>query len=556
MKRSREYADSAKEIGLKEFDFKIVSDAYVNYANSYYYQGNLDSALVYFEKSYQTISRSNNRNEIAASLNRLGLIQESKSNYSVAAEFYYKALKIYEETNYIKGKAEILNNLGVISDALGKTDEALLNYNKSLKYFQQANLYEPQANVYNNIATLYANNNQADTAIVYIHKAIRILANDNKGAEAATAYFNAAVFYDKLGMEDSAKAYMDSSLVLYKQLNNIHGIANVYNEEAKKLILEKDFKKAIELLDKSLVLRKQVGNVNAESLTVLQLSDCYLEYGDFEKSLQYYKEYIILRDSVFNNKTESVISELQIRYQSEKKDKEITILRKESEIKKTYNRFLIIITIALSAILLLLFYFFRVKISLLRSQKQFFAQQEKINKFEIEKHENDRILLEKEVEIQQQINELQKTTFQAELDHSKRELVTTTMQVLNKNKTLNEIQEFITKLKPNTQEERKSYKELSKIISDNVTLDSDWEQLKIHFEKVNTGFFEKLQELYPDLSQGDLKVCAYIKIKLSSKEIAQMMSISSAGIDKRLYRIRRKMSLPIHSNIAAYLDEI
>ncbi len=556
MEISKKYADSAKVLGQKILDYKIISDSYVNYANSYYYQGNLDSALSYFEKSYYTITKSSNKNEIGAALNRIGLIHEAKSNFSKAAEYYYKALSIYEETNYLKGKAEILNNLGVINDAMGNVDEALLNYKKSLKYFKEADIYIPQANVYNNIATLFANNNKVDTAIIYIKLAIRILSNDNLGAEAATTYFNAAVFYEKLGVSDSAQLFMDSSLFLYRQVNNIHGIANVYNEEAKKLINSRDYQNAIDLLNKSLDLRKKVGNVYAESITVLQLSDCYLDSGDFERALQYYKEYIVLRDSVFNTETENVISELEIKYQTEKKDKEITILKNEAEIKKSHNRLLIFISIALTVISVLLFYFFRIKTRLLSSQKKYYEQQEMLSNLEIEKQETERELLEKEVKTQQQINELQKKRFEAELDHSKRELVTTTMQVLNKNKILNEIKEYLGKLEPYTPEERRSYKELQKMISDNINLDSDWDQLKIHFEKVNTGFFEKLQQLYPELSQGDLKVCAYIKIKLSSKEIANMMNISLAGINKRLYRIRRKMNLPVHSNIAEYLDKI
>lgn len=556
METARQYADSALMIGQRSFNYEIISDSYVNLANYHFFQGELDSALIFFEMSYQAILKSRNRNEIAAALNRLGLIYESKSDYSTAAGFYYKALKIYEETGYTKGKAEIYNNLGVINDALKQPEQALHNYIMSLDLFEEAKIIEGQANVYNNIATLYANENKTDTAIIYITKSIKILMKGNRLTEAATAYFNAAVFYNLENNYDSATIFLDSALMIFTQTNNIHGIANVYSEKAKKLIELKDYSNAIILLTKSWELRKEVGNLSAQSQTLLQLSDFYYLSEDYENALSYYKRHIELEDSVFNENTKNIISELNIKYETEKKDKEITILRKEAEIKKNHNRLLILIVSALAIILILLFYFFRIKSRLLVSQRKYFEQQDRLNQLEMEKQANERQLLEQEVQIQQQINEIQKSKFEAELDHSKRELITTTMQVLNKNKTLTEIQDYLESLSPKSIEEKKVYRQLSKMVKENINLDTDWEQLKIHFDKVNTGFFEKLQNDYPELSQGDLKVLAYIKIKLSSKEIAQMMNISPAGINKRLYRIRRKMNLPNHSNISEYLDKI
>ncbi|PLX09266.1 MAG: hypothetical protein C0596_01560 [Marinilabiliales bacterium] len=408
---SRKYADSAKLIGEKIFDFKIISDSYVNYANSYFFKGKLDSALFYFERSYHTILRTRNTNEIAASLNRLGLIYESKSDFSKAAEYYYKALNIYEETQHLKGIAEIYNNIGVINDAMGQVDEAIANYRKSLVQFENANFIEGQANVYNNLATHYANRSQFDTAIIYINNAIVILESKNRNTEAATAYLNASTFYNMMEQDDSASLCLDSALVKYNKTNNIHGIANVYNQQAKVMFLNKDYKGAIDVLLKSLEIRQEVGNLNAESITLSQLSDYYYASGDYYNSLKYYKEYILLRDSVFDSSTKTMISELNIKYETEKKDKEITILRNEAEIKRTHNRTLIFLSVSLAIISVLLFYFFRIKTRLLSSQRKYFEQQETVNKLELEKQETERELLEQEVKTQQQINELQKKRF-------------------------------------------------------------------------------------------------------------------------------------------------
>ncbi|MDD2634137.1 MAG: tetratricopeptide repeat protein [Bacteroidales bacterium] len=553
---AQKYADSARVIGYSLSDYNIISNAYVNLANSYYFQGDLDSALYFFEKSYYSISKTKNKNEIAAALNRLGLGYEAKSDYSTAAGFYYKALAIYEETQNHKGLAEVLNNIAVISDALDLKEEALEYYYKSLKYFDLAKNREGMANVYNNIATHYVDKGNTDTASYYLEQAIKIFIEYNRTSEAATAYLNAASLYQEVGKNKLAKNYIDSALIFYEYTNNIHGIANVYSEEAKRLTQKGDFSNAIKLLSKSLILREEVGNLNAQTQLLKQISDVYAQNGDFENALVYYQKHVSLRDSILDDNTKTLISELNIKYETVKKDKEITILKKETQIKNTNNYLLILIISALVIIVALLFFFLRTKIRLLSSQKEYYEQLEEYNRLKLHQQESKRQFLEKEIDIQQQINEFQKNKFETELELSKRELVTTTMQVLNKNKTLTEIKEHLISLISSDPANKKAYKGLSRLISDNINLDSDWEQFKMHFEKVNVGFFDNLQQTYPELSQGDLKVCAYIKIKLSSKEIAQMMNISVAGINKRLYRIRKKMQLEPHSNIAEHLDTL
>ncbi len=248
---------------------------------------------------------------------------------------------------------------------------------------------------------------------------------------------------------------------------------------------------------------------------------------------------------------------MNIKYETERKDKEISLLKKEAEIKKNQTQLLFIAIGALLIISILLFYFFQIKNKLLKSNKKYYEQQEKLNNLERQKQKADKDMLERELEMQQEINQHQKNKYIADIEHRNRELVTSTMHLLNKNKTLSEIQESLINISNDNKETNtKSIKTLISKIENNINLDTDWEQFKLHFEKVNTGFFEKLKEKHPDLTQSDLKVCAYLKINLSLKEIAQMMNVSMSGVNKRLYRLKKKMSLDSNSDIRNYLTEI
>lgn len=554
--KSRLYADSAKIIGLENNDFLIVSNAYVNLANSHLFTGILDSALYYYELSYQNILKTDNKDEIAAALNRLGLAYQHLSQYNQAVEYFFQALKIYETTNSKKGQAEIYNNLGVISDLLEQKKDAENYYQKALNLFIEINNLTGQANVYNNLASLAFTYQNYSKAISYIYKSISISLTLNQLTEAATAYYNAGTYYNEIKNSEKAKICLDSALLLFSQNNNIQGIASVYAEQAKWYLNNNDYDAAIKLLNQSLEYRQQIGNIAEQAQAFLQISEYYLSTQDYENAYLFYNQYIQYRDSIIDENTKSIIAEMSLIYNTEKKDNQIKILQNEAKIKKNFNQFLIIIIIALIIISSLLFYFFRVKSKLLKSNEELLEQEQIFNKFKQEQEKTKRELIENQLLTEQKFNELHRAKLHAELEHNKKELLASTMQVLNKNRTLSEISDFLNKTDAKTPQEKANYSQITQILEANLKLDDDWEQLKLNFEKINSSFVTNLQLNFPKLTKSDLKFLIYMKINLSPKDIAQLTNITTDGVYKRLYRIRKKMKFEKYRNLNDYLDSI
>ena len=83
---------------------------------------------------------------------------------------------------------------------------------------------------------------------------------------------------------------------------------------------------------------------------------------------------------------------------------------------------------------------------------------------------------------------------------------------------------------------------LLRLIDSNLKLDSDWETFKLHFDNVHSNFFNAIKSDFPDLTQSDLRLCAYLLINLDSKEIAQILNISPDSIRKRKQRLREKLN--------------
>ena len=145
----------------------------------------------------------------------------------------------------------------------------------------------------------------------------------------------------------------------------------------------------------------------------------------------------------------------------------------------------------------------------------------------------------------------EKKLMQSVIEHKNRELSTVVIQVAQKNRVLSDIHQMLTSL-PNNEKDLHS---VVKVIQSNMNLDKYWKKFKLHFEEVHPDFFTKLQTAYKELSQNELKICAYIKMKLSNKEIAQMLNISAKGMETARYRLKKKLQLTTHNDLNKFIQK-
>jgi DNA-binding CsgD family transcriptional regulator len=126
-------------------------------------------------------------------------------------------------------------------------------------------------------------------------------------------------------------------------------------------------------------------------------------------------------------------------------------------------------------------------------------------------------------------------------------------------------EEFLLKIKDELQHLNKpgndkadaaDLKKILRILSEEEKLNEEWEQFSVHFNKVHSDFLIRLKEKYPTLKPHELKLCAYLRMNLSSKEIAQLRSISVRGVEISRYRLRKKFELPTETNLFQFLFDL
>jgi len=174
---------------------------------------------------------------------------------------------------------------------------------------------------------------------------------------------------------------------------------------------------------------------------------------------------------------------------------------------------------------------------------------------------------QKELELKHQI-ELEKTEkkliqiknekLESEIEYKNSELASSAMNLVQKKEFILKIKDTLKHLNKNEKEslDSQELKKLLRSLAEEEKLNDEWEQFSIHFNNVHGDFLVKLSDRYPALKAHELKLCAYLRMNLSSKEIAQLMSISVRGVEISRYRLRKKLNISTETNLFQYLLEI
>ena len=174
-----------------------------------------------------------------------------------------------------------------------------------------------------------------------------------------------------------------------------------------------------------------------------------------------------------------------------------------------------------------------------------------LNKQKLKKHQ---LQLEAKFEKEhaERLNRLEKERLMNEIDLKRKELANTTMMAAKKNEVLMEIQGELNKDKSKFSNQFR-LKHIMNKINNAVKNKDEWQVFETNFNEVHEDFFKDLLKEYPKLTSKDLKLCSYLKMNLSSKEIAPLMGISVRGVEVHRYRLRKKMKLDGDVNLTKFL---
>lgn len=213
-------------------------------------------------------------------------------------------------------------------------------------------------------------------------------------------------------------------------------------------------------------------------------------------------------------------------------------------------RALILYFIVFSGLIMAAAFIYRRRIEVVRIQEKN-RQIEALRKTE-------QTLEEQKMEAEKEIMQLKNERLQSDMKFKNKELANATYHIIQKNKFLNSLKQDLSAMIQGTSNDSTSgeLKRLIRKIDRDIQNENNWDVFDRYFDEVHQEFHSRLKKRHPDLTPGDLRLCSYLKMNVSTKEIAPLMNISFRGVEISRYRLRKKLRLERSVNITDYLMQI
>ncbi|OFY62846.1 MAG: hypothetical protein A3H98_09765 [Bacteroidetes bacterium RIFCSPLOWO2_02_FULL_36_8] len=294
-----------------------------------------DEAVILCEKLFSTknnLSAIININK-ATAYNNMGMIYSDKSDYDKALKFYLKALLVYEKLGNKNGVSDSYNNIANIHTYKSDYNKALEYYLKALSIYKEVDNKKGIAASYNNIGSIHAYKNEFNKTLECYFKALSIneILRDKNGM--SNSYNNIANVHAYKGNLNKALKYYFKAMSMQEELGDKKGMTASCNNIGQINTELKRYKESRHWLNKCVLLSKENGMKAFLMNAYIGLSDLDSTLGNWNSAYTYHKLYTQVKDSIFNEESSKQITDMQTRYEADKKERENKLLRQKKNIR-------------------------------------------------------------------------------------------------------------------------------------------------------------------------------------------------------------------------------
>jgi len=480
--------DSANSIDLKSIELarligysKGEAIALKSIGNYYYVKSNYSSALENYFNSIKIAQKINNKDIIARNYANIANVYLREKDFKQSHNYYKLSLSVFEEIHDTISQAISFSSIGSIYSTQGNLDDALEMYFKAEQLFQLDN-----------------NIKKDPYAYAYLLEHISSLYYTKKEYSTSLKYALNAL-----------KINTDNGFADYNDIIN-RRIAHIYMELGR-------FEESEVYLNSAMKNAEEAHSYYGIVWVSQSLSELFEKQKKLDQALYYYKLHMRYKDSLYNETKSKQIAELQTKYDVEKKNQELKLSQSQlhtSELKKYFyiatSLFLIVLVILIG--------------NRYKKQKQTNKIKQQLLELELEKSQ----LQAKELEISLAIN------------HEK--LNNYTKQLVEKTELLHSMQEQLNYVSAHQPKETEILNIIA-TIKNQINPDNYWAEFITTFNLVHKDFFNKIKQVFPDLTHNELQLCALIKCNLANKEIANILNLSVHTVKSSCVRIGKKMKL-------------
>ncbi|MEI7595566.1 MAG: tetratricopeptide repeat protein [Bacteroidota bacterium] len=454
-------------------------------------------------------------------ISNLGNIFAYQGLYSISLNNYTEAINIYYELNDINGQAVCLNNLGYVYETQKLYQKAKAYYWKA--FFKNLLLKNKSGQAMNlaNIGAIYEALNKYDSALLFNYKSVEISKSLNNILEVGACYNAIGTIYLKKGEYKKALEYFQSFLITKQCSENSYPLAITYQNIG-------GYYYKIHQIDSSLLYYSRALKISSDIKAYTLIFDnaenlvkCYAEKQLFEKA--YNTELIanIAKDTLNQQHTLQEISKQELKYSFELKQKENEYAQRRKEFK--FWGFIILLVGLITITILLI-----IRQRLIIFNKNL---------------EEQNLLLENNV-------------LQKEVEIKSKELTTNSLYLAKKNEILSQLEKQLQNVnKQSTNEAEKKFRihEMINTVKSN-TDENAWKDFEVRFNEVHTNFYENILKIYPKLSLNEKRLCAFLRLNMTTKEISSLTQQTPHSINIARFRLRKKLGLKPEESLETFLS--
>lgn len=297
-------------------------------------QGNFDRALEFYLKALNIDHARGNKNAISISNNNIGMVYWNQGNYEKALKYYLVSLKIDEELGNQAGMASSFNNVGLIYWGQNNYEKALANFTQVITIYSGLKDKKGMAGAYSNIGGVNFYQGKKDLSVMFFKKALQLYEEINYMPGMSTTCCNISDVLIDQKKYDEALSFSTRALNIEKTIGNKAQMCFVYMSLGKIYASTKQYAKALKNIDEAGRVAKEIGALKqlAESYNVR--SELFMEMGKYKEAYENHVKYSEINDSLFTQESSSQIAEMDAKYNTDKKNKEIELLKKQKEIQE------------------------------------------------------------------------------------------------------------------------------------------------------------------------------------------------------------------------------
>jgi len=484
--------------------------------------GNLDKAERMNDALMELNIAANDSTGIALNHQFKGRVNQNRGYYTIALNETLKAYDLFALLENEIRMADAMNTMGTLERNFSNLDKAIEYKKEALITYEKENDTYYASEVYNDLGAMYMDKEDYKMAQQQFERGLALSRSVGFVSVEVTCLRNLGEVARLKKEYETAMKYFEESMQKTHSIKNLRKVAGLQNKIAQVYNETNRPNQALKILEPSISYSTESNSPSMLSFALSVRSDTYSLLGDHQAALQDFKDAEAISDSLFGVEQSRQAEEMRAQFDLERKENQLQLQQNEIallEQQETIN--------GQQKLLLGLGLFF----VLVLSGFGFYSFRQKIKR-----------------------NQVEKEIMDADLEHKKKELTTHALHLAKKNEVLVSLKEQVEAL---AQEKSTSnFREILNTINFDLKDEENWEYFTQYFEQVHKNFGKEVQQKYPEVTPNELRFMALLKMNLTSKEIANMLSITPDGVKKARQRLRKKMQLTPEDSLEAVVMSI